>query len=111
MSSTGFGSSTGKVRLLSIALMGLGLVALIQQQILLRRPPRLRSVAIQSIRSGAAALDVRFSRAMDRKSVAENSRLLPHQPHQWFGQQDQFRLLLQEFMIKKIELIEKKVEM
>ena len=31
---------------------------------------------------------------MDRNSVAENSRLLPHQPHQWFGQQDQFRLLL-----------------
>ena len=94
MSSKGFGSSTGKVRLLSVALMGLGLVALVQQQILLRRPPRLQSVAIQSIRSGAAALDVRFSRTMDRKSVAENSRLVPHQPHQWFGQQDQFRLLL-----------------
>ena len=31
---------------------------------------------------------------MNRTSVAENSRLLPHQPHQWFGQQDQFRLLL-----------------
>jgi hypothetical protein len=94
MSSKGFGSSTGKVRLLGVALMALGLVALVQQQILLRRPPRLRSVAIQSIRSGAAALDVRFSRTMDRKSVAENSRLAPHQPHQWFGQQDQFRLLL-----------------
>ena len=94
MSSKGFGASTGKVRLLSVALIALGLVALVQQQILLRRPPRLRSVAIQSIRSGAAALDVRFSRTMDRKSVAENSRLVPHQPHQWFGQQDQFRLLL-----------------
>ena len=94
MSSKGFGASTGKARLLSVALIGLGLVALVQQQILLRRPPRLRSVAIQSIRSGAAALDVRFSRTMDRKSVAENSRLVPDQPHQWFGQQDQFRLLL-----------------
>ncbi len=94
MSSKGFGPSTGKVRLLSVALMGLGLVALVQQQILLRRPPRLRSFAIQSIRSGAAALDVRFSRTMNRKSVAENSRLVPHQPHQWFGQQDRFRLLL-----------------
>ena len=94
MSSKGLGSSTAKVRLLSIALIGLGVVALVQQQILLRRPPRLRSVAIQSIRSGAAALDVRFSRSMNRTSVAENSRLLPHQPHQWFGQQDQFRLLL-----------------
>ena len=94
MSSKGLSSSTAKVRLLSIALIGLGVVALVQQQILLRRPPRLRSVAIQSIRSGAAALDVRFSRSMNRTSVAENSRLLPHQPHQWFGQQDQFRLLL-----------------
>ena len=94
MSSKGLGSSTAKLRLLSIALIGLGVVALVQQQILLRRPPRLRSVAIQSIRSGAAALDVRFSRSMNRTSVAENSRLLPHQPHQWFGQQDQFRLLL-----------------
>ena len=94
MSSKGLGSSTAKVRLLSVALIGLGVVALVQQQILLRRPPRLRSVAIQSIRSGAAALDVRFSRSMNRTSVAENSRLLPHQPHQWFGQQDQFRLLL-----------------
>ena len=94
MSSKGLGSSTAKVRLLSVALIGLGVVALVQQQILLRRPPRLRSVAIQSIRSGAAALDVRFSRTMDRKSVAENSRLVPDQPHQWFGQQDQFRLLL-----------------
>ena len=94
MSPKGFGSSMGKLRLLSVALMGLGLVALVQQQILLRRPPRLRSVAIQSIRSGAAALDVRFSRTMNRKSVAENSRLVPHQPHQWFGQQDRFRLLL-----------------
>lgn len=94
MSSKGVGPSTGKVRLLSMALLGLGLVALVQQQILLRRPPRLRSVAIQSIRSGAAALDVRFSRTMNRASVAENSRLVPHQPHQWFGQQDQFRLLL-----------------
>ena len=94
MSSKGLSSSTAKVRLLSIALIGLGVVALVQQQILLRRPPRLRSVVIQSIRSGAAALDVRFSRSMNRTSVAENSRLLPHQPHQWFGQQDQFRLLL-----------------
>lgn len=94
MSSKGLGSSSAKIRLLSVALMGLGLVALVQQQILLRRPPRLRSVAIQSMRSGAAALDVRFSRTMNRKSVAENSGLFPDQPHQWFGQQDQFRLLL-----------------
>ena len=77
MSSKGLGSSSAKIRLLSVALMGLGLVALVQQQILLRRPPRLRSVAIQSMRSGAAALDVRFSRTMNRKSVAENSGLFP----------------------------------
>ena len=94
MSSQGIGSSKGKVRLLRVALMGLGLLALVQQQILLRRPPRLRSVAIQSIRSGAAALDVRFSRTMNRTAVAASSRLSPPQPHQWFGQQDQFRLLL-----------------
>ena len=39
MSSKGLGSSTAKVRLLSVALIGLGVVALVQQQILLRRPP------------------------------------------------------------------------
>ena len=93
--SSPFGSSLpGKSQLLIGILAGLGLVALVQQQILLRRLPQLRSVSIQSIRSGAAALDVRFSRPMNRESVAENSRLTPHQLHQWFGQQDRFRLLL-----------------
>ena len=77
--SSPFGSSLpGKSQLLIGILAGLGLVALVQQQILLRRLPQLRSVSIQSIRSGAAALDVRFSRPMNRESVAENSRLTPH---------------------------------
>ncbi len=94
MSSQDGGSSTGKFRLLSVVLIGMGVVALVQQQFLLLRGPRLRSVAIQPIRSGAAALDVRFSRMMKRASVSQDSQLVPNQPHQWFGDQDRFRLLL-----------------
>lgn len=94
MSSPLGSSRSAKFRLLIFILVGLGVVALVQQQILLRRLPQLRSVAIQSIRSGAAALDVRFSRPMNRELVAEKSRLIPAQLHQWFGQQNRFRLLL-----------------
>lgn len=86
--------ASARPRLLVGCLATLGGLALLQQQILLRRPPRLQSVAIQQIRSAAAALDVSFSRPMDRASVATSS-LLPDLPHRWFGQQNRLRLLLE----------------
>lgn len=81
-------------RLLLGCLGALAGLALIQQQILLRRPPWLQSVAIQPLRSGAAALDVQFSRPMDRATVAA-SVVAPDVPHRWFGVQDRLRLLLE----------------
>ena len=93
MSARSSASST-RPRLLSGCLAALAGLALLQQQILLRRPPWLQSVAIQPIRSGAAALDVMFSRPMDRATVAASS-LVPDLPHSWFGRQERLRLLVE----------------
>ena len=86
-------ASSARPRLLLGCLAALAGLAVVQQQILLRRPPRLQSVAIQPLRSGAAALDVVFSRPMDRATVAASS-LDPDFPHHWFGRQDRLRLLV-----------------
>lgn len=82
-----------KGRWLAASLTLLAGVALLQQQLLARRPPRLLAVAVQPLRSGAAALDVTFSRPMDRATVAE-SPLEPESPHRWLGRQTRMRLLL-----------------
>ena len=87
-------AASPRPRLLLGCLAALAGLALIQQQILLRRPPWLQSVAIQPLRSGAAALDVLFSRPMDRATVAA-SAVDPDVPHRWFGVQDRLRLLLE----------------
>ena len=86
-------ASSARPRLLLGSLAALAGLAVVQQQILLRRPPWLQSVAIQPLRSGAAALDVIFSRPMDRATVAASS-LDPDFPHHWFGRQDRLRLLV-----------------
>ncbi len=86
-------ASSARPRLLLGCLAALAGLAVVQQQILLRRPPRLQSVAIQPLRSGAAALDVVFSRPMDRATVTASS-LDPDLPHRWFGRQDRLRLLV-----------------
>ena len=86
-------ASSARPRLMLGCLATLAGLAFVQQQILLRRPPRLQSIAIQPLRSGAAALDVVFSRPMDRETVAASS-LAPDFPHSWFGRQDRLRLLL-----------------
>ncbi len=75
-------------------LVATGLLVVIQQQLLLRRPPKLREINIQQIRSGAAALDVRFSRAMQVDSVKRQSRIHPQFLHQWLGTGKRLRLLL-----------------
>ena len=41
-----------------------------QQQLLLRRPPRLVRIVPQQLQSGTAALDLRFSRPMNRASFS-----------------------------------------
>ena len=42
---------------------------LVQQQILLRRPPRLVQIKPQHLHSGSAGLDLNFSRPMDLNTV------------------------------------------
>ncbi|WP_413744189.1 hypothetical protein [Synechococcus sp. MIT S9451] len=81
-------------RPLLLALGGLTALVLVQQQVLLRRPPRLQMLAIQPLRSGAGALDVRFSRPMQRETIAAESRIKPELSHAWFGADNAWRLLL-----------------
>jgi hypothetical protein len=70
------------------------LLALVQQQLLLQRPPRLLELHSSTASSGPAALSLRFSRPMDRASLAERSQLQPALPHQWLGANNPLRLLL-----------------
>ncbi len=72
---------------------GFGLV-LVQQQLLLRRPPRLLGIQPALTSSGPGALDLRFSRPMDQASLAQESRLSPAMPASWFGNGKSLRLLL-----------------
>jgi len=82
-------------RALGVALAGALALALVQQQLLARRPPRLLALEPQAHSSGPAALDLRFSRPMQRASLAEMSRLQPPLAHRWLGGDTQLRLLLQ----------------
>ncbi|MFM7512934.1 MAG: hypothetical protein ACKO3F_06120 [Cyanobium sp.] len=65
-----------------------------QQQILERRPPRLLNLEPQADSSGPGALDLRFSRPMQRQSLAEQSRVEPRIAHRWLGSDALQRLLL-----------------
>ena len=71
------------------------LLALVQQQLLLRRPPRLLELQSSTASSGPAALALRFSRPMDRASLAAGSQLQPALAHQWLGANNPLRLLLE----------------
>lgn len=77
-----------------MSLAGAVLLVLIQQQLLERRPPRLLSIEPQAHSSGPGALDLRFSRPMQRASLAADSRLQPSLAHRWLGEEAQQRLLL-----------------
>lgn len=78
-----------------VLLLGGGLaLALLQQQLLLRRPPRLLELQSSAASSGPAALDLLFSRPMERPSLAASSRLNPPRSHQWLGEGNPLRLLL-----------------
>ncbi|MEB3234135.1 MAG: hypothetical protein VKM98_01795 [Cyanobacteriota bacterium] len=71
------------------------LLALGQQQLLLRQPPRLQQLQTSESSSGPASLDLRFSRPMDRASVASASRLDPPLALRWLGSGDRLKLALE----------------
>ena len=79
---------------LALLLGGGLLLALVQQLVLQRRPPRLLGLQSGGPSSGPGAVDLRFSRAMAAGSLAAASRLSPPLPHQWLGQDNPLRLLL-----------------
>ena len=76
----------------TLLLLLAGALALVQQQVLLRRPPRLADLRTDS--SGAPALRARFSRPMQRASLQAGSRLDPAQAHRWLGEGDTLLLSL-----------------
>ena len=79
-----------------VLLLGGGLaLALLQQLVLLRRPPRVLELRSSSASSGPAALDLLFSRPMARASLAAQSQLDPRLAHQWLGEGNPLRLLLE----------------
>ena len=81
-------------RLLLVLSCGVG-AALLQHQLLVHRPPRLLKLSSQPIHSGSTALDLRFSRPMDRSSFAASSKLTPRLEHRWLGQDAALRLLVE----------------
>lgn len=80
-------------RVLLVLAGGLGLAAL-QQQLLLRRPPRLVELKATTASSGPAALNLRFSRPMQRASLERASALKPPLAWRWLGEGNPLRLLL-----------------
>ncbi|MAR06545.1 MAG: hypothetical protein CL862_05550 [Cyanobium sp. NAT70] len=92
-------------RLWLLLLLACGLV-LAQQQLLRHRPPRLVRRIPQPIHSGTAALDLAFSRPMQRQSIATSSKLQPDFSHRWLGQDNPLRLVVdaQQGITAAIEL-------
>jgi len=75
---------------LPLALAGL------QQQLLLRLPPRLVALRQSEASSGPAALELEFSRPMDRASLAAGSRLNPALAVRWLGSGNRLKLSLEQ---------------
>jgi len=71
------------------------LLALGQQQLLLRRPPRLELLQDAPASSGPAALQARFSRPMATGSLNRDSQLTPPLAHRWRGQGNSLLLTLE----------------
>ncbi|QPN66602.1 hypothetical protein [Synechococcus sp. CBW1006] len=82
------------MRQLLLALGVPAVLALAQQQWLLRQPPRLEALEPAPASSGPAALRSRFSRPMDSASIARSSRLQPPLEHRWLGEGDGLMLSL-----------------
>jgi len=79
---------------LALLLLGSALLAVVQQQVLQQRPPRLLQLHGDGASSGPAALDLRFSRTMENTTLAAASRLEPPLRHQWLGEGNPLRLLI-----------------
>jgi hypothetical protein len=79
-------------RPLLLALTLPALLALIQQQLLLRQPPRLQQLRAAAASAGPAALQARFSRPMNPASLERQSQLRPSLAHRWFGRGDSLLL-------------------
>lgn len=73
-------------RALRLALALPLLLALVQQQWLRQRPPRLVALSPAAASSGPAALVARFSRPMDSEGLQAGSRLVPPLAHHWLGE-------------------------
>ena len=67
---------------------------LAQQQLLLRQPPRMLRLVPQQVQSGTAALDLQFSRPIDRARISEATRITPAVPHQWLGETTPLRMVI-----------------
>jgi hypothetical protein len=62
------------------------LLAVVQQQWLWRRPPRLLALTPATASAGPAALKARFSRPMDTASLQAGTALHPRLVHRWHGE-------------------------
>ena len=79
---------------LALALMVPLALAVGQQQLLLRLPPRLVELQQSEASSGPASLELQFSRPMDRASVAATSRIEPPFNVRWLGNGNRLKLSL-----------------
>lgn len=79
---------------LALALMVPLVLAVGQQQLLLRLPPRLVELQQSEASSGPASLELQFSRPMDRASVAASSRIEPPFNVRWLGNGNRLKLSL-----------------
>jgi len=91
---TGSGRHRRRERRWLLALGLPALLALAQQQWLLRRPPRLLTLEAAAASAGPAALQARFSRPVDTSSLQAQSRLQPPLAHRWHGEGDRVMLSL-----------------
>jgi hypothetical protein len=83
-------------RQLALALGLPTLLGLVQQQLLVRQPPRLQGLASAPASSGPAALQALFSRPMQTSSLERNSRLDPPLRSRWLGRGNALMLSLRE---------------
>jgi len=89
-------SAGARRRSLLLALGLPALLAVLQQQLLLRQPPHLETLRPAPASSGPAALQARFSRPMLAASLEQGSRLEPPLAHRWLGSGSSLLLNLQE---------------
>lgn len=75
-------------------LAALAAVAAVQQQLLVRLPPRLERLSTAPASSGPAALQARFSRPITAESLQGDSLLEPTLEHRWLGRGDNLLLSL-----------------